>query len=98
MLATLGTVVTRPCSPRFSSRKPSSISRPMFRFGLGIVDFLSNLAQDVRGDVLGHVLRIDRQHPDNALSELRKINDAIATSLSTAALASEAFSRPQSPV
>src|SRR5581483_12178552 len=85
MLVTLGTVVMRPCSPRLSSRKPSRISRPMFRFGLGIVHFLSNLPEDVGRDVFRHILRIHREHPDHPLCHAREIDDAVATPLAPAA-------------
>jgi hypothetical protein len=34
------------------------------------------------GDILSHVLRIHRQHPDNALSDLGKIDYSISAALS----------------
>src|SRR5690606_6218903 len=81
IFATEGTVVTRPTSPRLICRIPSRISTPMFRSFFVIAELLPDLAQDMRRDVLGLVLRIDRQHPDNALGDPDEVDHPHATSL-----------------
>ncbi len=59
----------RPTSRRFSSRRPSRISTPTFRFTTVLaIDFFLDLSQNMRWDVVGNVLRIEPQHPDLPLS------------------------------
>ena len=78
--ATAGNFVTRPCCPRLISRMPSRISRPILRFVLAI-NFLPDLAQNVRGDAVRFVLGINRQHPDLALVGAGEINYANPSTL-----------------
>src|SRR5450631_314784 len=86
MLATEGTSVTRPVSPRLSSRMPSRISRPISLLVLAI-DFFLDSPEDVRGDVFGFVLCIDGQHPDGASVKARVIDDAYSATLTATRLA-----------
>jgi hypothetical protein len=79
ILATLGMLVTRPYSPRLSWRRPSRISRPMFRLALDIFRFLSDLPKHVRWNFLRDILRVHRQHPNHPMSSSHVVNDAIAT-------------------
>src|SRR3990167_5619815 len=80
MDVTEGTFITRPCSPRLISRIPSSISRPILRFALAI-EFLPDLAQNVSGDVLLFILRVDRQHPNHPFTCLPVVNHPDSASL-----------------
>jgi len=67
-MPTEGQGITRPNSPRFSSRSPSRISRPTFRLAMVLViDFILNLSENACRNVLGHVLRVQRQHPDRTM-------------------------------
>src|SRR5690606_32636670 len=76
--------MTRLTSPRFSSRSPSRISCPIFRFALRIIDFLTNLPQDMGRNAVSHVLRVHRQHPDDPVRSPYVIDDAIAATLASA--------------
>src|SRR5436190_18599876 len=65
MLATDGTVLIRPCSPRLSWRMPSRISWPMFR--LEAINLLPNPLQDLHGNVVRYVVDVQGEHPDLSL-------------------------------
>src|SRR5438046_3885370 len=71
-------LITRPYSPRLSWRSPSRISRPMLRLALDIFHFLSDLPKHVRRNVLGDILRVHRQHPNDPVRSSHVIDDAIA--------------------
>src|SRR5207245_1052824 len=62
--ATSGTLITRPTSPRLISRRPWRISAPTSRIALAIFYLLANLAKQVSGNGVFHVLGVQRQHPD----------------------------------
>src|SRR2546430_8925870 len=65
MVATGGTVITRPTSPRFNWRSPSRISVPTFRFATALaIDFILDLFKNMSRDVLRYILRVKSQHPD----------------------------------
>ena len=81
MLATSGRRTMRPASPRLNSRSPSRISRPILCFALAILHFLPNLSEYVRRNVLRDVLRVHRQHPDDAVRVLHVVDDALPTAL-----------------
>src|ERR1700688_4948692 len=77
IIATSGTLITRPYSPRLISRSPSRISRPAFLFVLAIFHFLPDLPEHVSRDVVGNVLRIHREHPDHAVCPTDVVNHTI---------------------
>lgn len=52
MPATSGTLVTRPCRPRFSFRSPSRISRPTLRLREAIFHFFAILPQALNRNVI----------------------------------------------
>src|ERR1700693_28852 len=63
VLATLGTLITRPYLPRLISRIPWRISLPIARVFLAIVYLLANHSQHVSRNFRCNVLGIHRQHP-----------------------------------
>ena len=68
--------------PRLSWRMPSRISTPMLRCScLGIFDFLADLLQNVRRNVVGHVLGIQGQHPDHSPLWPQEVDHANSTPL-----------------
>src|SRR5208283_4914752 len=82
IVVTEGTLTTRPISPRFSWRKPSRISIPTFRFAATLaIHFILDLFKHLRRDVLGNILRVQRQHPDLPLPRAQEINDANTSAL-----------------
>jgi hypothetical protein len=82
MVATGGTVITRPTSPRFNWRNPSKISIPTFRFAtVLVIDFIPNLFQHASRDVLCDILRVQSQHPNLPVPSAQKINDVEPTTL-----------------
>src|SRR5215831_14388183 len=75
MVATGGTLITRPTWPRFNWRSPSRISIPMFRFaGVLAIEFVLDLFENVRSNVLLHALRVEGQHPDLAVARAQKVD------------------------
>src|SRR5438477_125352 len=85
MVATGGTVITRPTSPRFNWRSPSRISIPTFRFATALaIDFILDPFKNVSRDVLCYVLGVESQHPDLSLAGAQKINDAESSAFATA--------------
>src|SRR6202142_1465718 len=81
IIATSGTLITRPYSPRLISRSPSRISRPTFLFVLAIFHFLPDLPEYVSRDVVGDVLRMHREHPDHAMCTADVVNHAVTAPL-----------------
>src|SRR5437667_1632864 len=84
MVATGGTLTTRPTSPRFNWRSPSRISIPTFRFATALaIDFILDPFKNVSRDVLCYVLGVESQHPDLSLAGAQKINDAESSAFAT---------------
>src|SRR5437667_7979100 len=82
MVATGGTLITRPTSPRFNWRSPSKISIPTFRFVTVLaIDFILDLFENVTGNILFHILSVEREHPDLTLPSAQKVNDPKASAL-----------------
>ena len=93
------TVYRRPIRPALISRMPARISRPISRVFsqwvscflaiLGIVNVFHHLSQNVRRDVLWHIVCADREQPEFAASAPQAINDpqpaALAATLRTPA-------------
>ncbi len=84
VLATSGTLITRPYSPRLISRRLCRISVPMSRALLPILNLFADLPQDVSGNVVFDILWVHGQHPDHALLSFRVVNYAITTAFSPA--------------
>src|SRR5262245_17625540 len=82
MTATEGTLMTRPCSPRFSSRIPPRISFPISLFDLGI-DFVFDFLKHVAWNVVRYILRIERQHPNHSLTNAHVIHGSQTSPLGT---------------
>src|SRR5208282_1031754 len=82
IVATEGTFTTRPTSPRLSWRKPSRISLPTLRFAATLaIHFVLDLFEHLRRDVLGDILRVQRQHPDLPLPRAQEVDDPDASPL-----------------
>jgi hypothetical protein len=80
---TSGTLMTRPCSPRLSSRSPSRISAPISRFTLVIFRLLADLPKYMRRYRFRDILRIDRQHPDQMLGMADKVDQSVSAPLAS---------------
>src|SRR2546422_137432 len=61
VLATSGTLITRPNLPRLSSRSPCRISAPISRVFLAIFYLFANLPQQVNRYIFSNVLGVQRQ-------------------------------------
>src|SRR5258706_638803 len=78
--ATGGIVMIRPCSPLLISRIPSKISNPMLRFALAI-NFVLNLPKYLCRNILHHIFRVHREHPNVALAGPRVVDNSESTAL-----------------